>query len=380
MLRSWTASRKTSTFQLPGWALSLLPAGITLLALGLALGWSLVSAGWDPLAMARLGTRYGQGDLNGTQGYDGQFMVYLARDPRPATVAVHLDVPAYRYQRILSPLLARALALGDPARIPWALILLGLLAQAAGTWVVAELLAGWGAQRGYALAYGLWAGLTLAVALDLPEPLAYALVAGALLAGQRGRLGLSWFLYGLALFAKEVVVLFVAAQFLSDLFQRRWRALAGLSVVALAPYLLFQLWLWRTFGQPGLASGGAMATPFEWIPFMGLLRIGDYSPLYLLAMLAVFGPAVVLPAVWGTWAALKQGLSKDINVVVLALLLNSLAVMFLPFSTFRETGGLLRFTSGLILAVVLFAGRFHLQRVLKLSPLWLVLNLFLFKS
>ncbi len=36
----------------------------------------------------------------------------------------------------------------------------------------------------YALIYGLWAGFTLAVRLDLPEPLAFALVAAAL-AGDR---------------------------------------------------------------------------------------------------------------------------------------------------------------------------------------------------
>ena len=123
-----------------------------------------------------------------------------------------------------------------------------------------------------------------------------------------------------------------------------------------------------------------MATSFELIPFMGLLRIGYYSPEYLLAMLVVFGPAVVLPTLWGLWAAVKRGFSNNINVVVLALLLNTLAVIFLPFSTFRETGGLLRFTSGLVLAVLLFSGQYHLRRVLNLSVFWLVLNVFLLKS
>ena len=42
---------------------------------------------------------------------------------------------AYRFQRILYPLLARLFALGWPALLPWTLILLNILAIALGTWV-----------------------------------------------------------------------------------------------------------------------------------------------------------------------------------------------------------------------------------------------------
>jgi hypothetical protein len=123
-----------------------------------------------------------------------------------------------------------------------------------------------------------------------------------------------------------------------------------------------------------------MATPFEIIPFLGFMRIGQYSQLYLLAMLVVFGPAVILPALWGIWAALKRLLAGEMNFVVLALLLNALLIPFLPFSTFRETGGLLRISCGLVLALTLFAGRYRLWRVLNYSYLLLVLNVFLLKS
>ena len=122
-----------------------------------------------------------------------------------------------------------------------------------------------------------------------------------------------------------------------------------------------------------------MATPFEKIPFMGLLRIGSYSLPYLLAMLVVFSHSIILPAVWGVWSALKRVFSNEINVVVLGLLLNALIIAFLPFSTFRETGGLLRFACGLVMSVLLFAGRYRLQRVLNLSVFWLALDIFLLK-
>jgi hypothetical protein len=132
--------------------------------------------------------------------------------------------------------------------------------------------------------------------------------------------------------------------------------------------------------MPGIGSGGAMATPFEIIPFMGLLRIGYYSPVYLLAMLIVFLPAVVVPAVWGVWVGIRKWVTGDGTVVVLALALNALAMFFLPFSTYRETGGLLRFACGLVLCVILFAARYRMKKILNYSFLWLVLNVFLLKS
>jgi len=142
---------------------------------------------------------------------------------------------------------------------------------------------------------------------------------------------------------------------------------------------LFQGWLWLEFGQPGLGSGGQMATSFEWIPYMGLFRIGYQSVPYLLAMLVVFGPAILLPSIWGLFHAGNKWLSGQRNVIVLALFLNALSIAVLPFSTFRETGGLLRYACGLVLAVILYGGQYHLRRVLNYSPLWLVLNAFLLK-
>ncbi len=356
------------------------PASLTFLVLTAIVVWVIASEGGDPMSLVRPGTMYLDGDPKGTQGYDGQFVYYIARDPHPETVKPFLDVPAYRYQRILLPLLARFVVLGQGAAIPWSLAVLGILIQSAGTWALAALLDGWKVSRWYALAYGLFAGFTLAVRLDLPEPLAYGLIAGGFLAIQRRRHYLAWLCFGLALFAKEVTIFFVAAAFLSALANRRWTEVAGLSLVAILPYMLFQIWLWKVFGQPGLGSGGAMATPFEVVPFMGLLRIGFYSPVYLAAMLIVFGPSIVLPTLWGLWVGIKKWLSGDTNIVVLALILNVLVMPFLPFSTYRETGGTLRFACGLMLSVLIFSSRYQMRKVLNYSQLWTVLNAFLLKS
>lgn len=363
----------------------LTPARVTLLAVVVLVSIAIWQAGGDAIALARLGERFSQGDPRGPDtehpdaGYDGQFVYYMARDLDPQRVQVYLDVPAYRYQRILLPLLARLLSLGDPSVIPWALVVINGLALVGGTWAVQQLLQGWGVSRWYALVYGLWPGFLLALTVDLPEPLAYGLTAAGLLACQRGRQGWGWLLLGLAAFAKEVALIFALAAGLSALAERRWQDAAGVFFIAGLPYALFQGWLWLTFGQPGIGSGGDMATPFEWLPFMGLLRIYTYSPLYLAGMLVVFGPTIVWPAIWGMIKGVQYFRTGGSNVVVWGLFLNSLAVAFLPFSTFRETGAILRLGCGLVLAVLLFAGYSRQRRVLNYSIFWLVLNVFLLK-
>jgi hypothetical protein len=355
------------------------PAVVTLLFATLLVGVTLALAGGDALVLARLGTRFSLGDPQGSEGYDGQFVYYIARNPDPHAVAAYLDVPAYRYQRILLPLLARLLSLGRIELIPWAIVLIGMLSLVGGTWVVSELLAGWGMSRWYALVYGFWAGFSLALVVDLPEPLAYGLVAGGVLCLERKRDWLGWCLLGLAVFARETTILFVVAVLAAYLSQRDLHRTLGLASVALAPYLIFQAWLWRIFGQLGLASGGAMATPFEIIPYMGLLRIGQESLNYLLAMLVVFGPTVVLPSLWGIWSSARRWLTGEKNLIVASLFINALVIVFTPFSTFRETGGIIRFGTGLMLALVLFAGRYQQRRVLNYSLFWVVLNVFLIK-
>ena len=356
------------------------PATVTSLAALILVGLIIGNSAGDPLSLANIGSRFSLGDPNGSKGYDGQFVYYIAREATPESAAPYLDEPAYRYQRILLPLLARLLSFTNLSLIPWAIVAINILAHIAGTWIVSSILEKWSISRWYALTYGLWVGFMLAIRLDLPEPLAYALVAAAIGSKMRQHDRLSWVFYGLALFAKEITGLFVAAAALHALTRKNWREVAGLVTVSLLPYITFQLWLWRTFGQPGIASGGEMATPFEYLPFMGLLRIAVYSVPYFIAMLAVFGPGIVVPTVWGLYSAGKKVFSFSDERIAYFLLLNSLIMLFLPFSTYRETGGILRFACGLVLSVLLFAGRYRQIRVLNYTLLWMVFNVFLVKS
>ncbi len=356
---------------------------VVLIALLVSLGFGLYrlwQADWDPVGLAQLGTRFSEGDPEGTEGYDGQFAYYIAVSPDPDDVSQHLDVPAYRYQRILYPITARALAIGNEALVPWTLFLLNLAVHALGTWAVTEWLANRGSPEYYGLAYGLWVGLIASVGLDLNEPLSYALVAGAWLARSTERRWLGAILLTLSLFAKETALLFWAAALLTDILQKRWRESVIWLSIGGGVFLVWQAWLWITFGRPGLGAGGAMATPFEWIPFMGLARIGFVSLGALALYLVVFGPTIVLPAIWGIVSSLRDFLRRVCDSEAWALLINAAAVAFLPFSTFREPLGLVRVASGLVLAIIYYTARRERRRAQNYSLFWIVLLALLIRS
>ncbi|MCC7359241.1 MAG: hypothetical protein IT317_07185 [Anaerolineales bacterium] len=346
------------------------PIVVVALALAAYLGAVLLRSQGDPLTFARLGDGFVNGAPVGAQGYDGQFAYWIASDPRPAAAASHLDVPAYRYQRLLHPLLAWALAAGQAPLVPWTLVLVNVAAQLAGVWLVERWLTTHGVSRWYALSYGLWAGLVLAVRLDLAEPLAYALAAAALLAGQRGRLGWSAAWLGLALFAKETTLAVWLGLAAWALVNRRWRAL-GLYAAAALPFAAFQVLLTRWFGAVGLASGGYLATPFEWLPYLGLWRVAGASLPAFALLAAILGPLIVLPSAWGALVAALRLARRDWSPMVWVLGANAALVVFAPFSTFHEPVGIIRLATGLVLAVVLFGAQVGARRVLNYSLFWL---------
>lgn len=358
------------------------PIYVALLTITISLIIALVvilQAGGDPLALAQLGSRYDSGVQGGTEGYDGQFVYYIAHNLDPVEVQAKLDVPAYRYQRILLPILARLLSFNRLKIIPWMIIIINLLAHGLGTWGLAVLLKVRGKNPFYAVYYGLWAGSLLAVRLDLTEPLAFALVIMGMLAGEYGKEFLKWGLFGLALFAKEVVIIFVAAQAVIYLLNKDWCNLGGLIGVTILPFLGFQLWLYQVFGEWGIKSGGEMATGFEWLPFQGLFRIGQVSPWVLAGFLVVFGPFIVYPALAGVWYSGKKIIAQKnrLNFSTAAYGLHGILFLFLPFSTYREPGGLLRMANGLILGLILYVSENDRPKFIKYLPLTLVLNAFL---
>lgn len=358
----------------------------------------------DPLTLVTIGTQFSEGlDVRqgGTEGYDGQFVYYIARDP--STAERYLDAPAYRFQRILLPILGRWLALGHIALIPWTLLVINLMALAAGTALLEYLLRQYGASRWYALGYGFALGTFGAVRLSLPEPLAYALALGAVVLARQERWLYAAAALALAALAKETALIFTAGLALYLLSGRQWRTFVVFLSVAVLPFIMWQMILRWRLGEFGVGSGGAGATSFEIIPFGGFLKILTgaesliafefhripYGDLLLIPTRTVFSPGILIvfgvflllltpfalfPTVWALrqcWRLRKSLLRGDqANMATFVLLTNAGIMLFVPFSTYREPLGILRFVVGLQVAVILYAAQQRSGRALLNSTIW----------
>jgi hypothetical protein len=334
--------------------------------------------GGDPLALATLGTRFSEGGPAGTEGYDGQFAYYIAMDPLNGWQKC--DVPAYRYQRILYPLLARALALGKDTAIPYALPLIGVVALGVGTWLTERILCQYGMSRWYAITYGLYAGQLMSIRLDLNEPLAYALVMAAILFLERNRWGWGVAMFGLAALAKETALVFVGGYLLYLLVRRQWRQSVGLALGVGMPFVAWQAVLWAWLGRPGLGSGGAGATGWEVIPYRGLWSVGavDLRVLALLALIIV--PLAVIPSLAGLWATGRDLYRGRWHPFTTMLFANCLVMLFLPQSTYREPLAMLRLTTALVIATILYGACKRSKRTLNYTLLWLASLVFAMKQ
>lgn len=323
----------------------------------------------DPKYFALVGTRYDPGVPGGRPGYDGQFAYQIARDPLNGWTKT--DVPAYRYQRIVYPILARALALGNVDLVPWALILVNVGALAVGTWLTEEILRHFRMNRWYALAYGLSAGTLMAVRLDLTEPLAYALAQAGVLLALKDRWRGAALALAIAALTKEVTLAFAAGIGLVYLFQHQWRRLLGFSIVILAPFAIWQIVLWQWFGQFGLGSGGALATPFELVPLRGLWSLAFLNLRVFALLAAIMIPLAVIPALIGLWVSGRDAWRHIVDIPAMLLLLNALLVLITPQSTFREPLAMSRYVVGLIAAVLTYAASRRSTRALNYALLWI---------
>lgn len=338
----------------------------------------------NPLALATIGSDYAPpeliADAYSAEGYDGQSVYVIARYGFDG--AQYIDVAAYRYQRILLPAAGALLSLGQLALLPWALLLVNLLALAFGTYLLGALLSEFGVSRWFALGYALSLGVFAASRLLTTEPLAYGLVlAGIFVLHKRDNWLAAAGLFALAALAKETTLIFVAAYGLHGLLQRNIVRTLMFGLLAGLPFALWQLVLLAQLGAFGVGSGGVGATGFEIIPFWGFLRILLEGGLEVfLALGTLVGLFAILPTLWGLWRCWRDYRAKTWDVWTTLLLANAALMLFVPFSTYRELLGILRFIVGLQIAVILYAASRKQQRVLMNSVLWSLTSLLVILS
>lgn len=315
----------------------------------------------DPLAFVIMGARFSEGDLSASKGYDGQFAYYIARDPVGAVD--YLDNPAYRYQRILYPMLARLLALGQVELIPWTLLAVNVISISVSTACLGCLLERQGFNPYVALLLPLWLGQVFALRADLNEPLCYLCVLLALWGYERGRHGLAAAALAASVLAKEGGFLFLPPIVLVLRQRRQWRLCLLYILAVLLPYAVLQLGLYAWMGRIGLERASGR---FEVIPFYGFTFTQPLAARVFLILLLV-GPAAVLLSL----AAVRLVRTPQ-SMSAWALLFNCLFVVFLARRTAIDVLAVFRVATGVVIAALLFCSAHRLRFLARiLLAIWL---------
>lgn len=329
---------------------------------------------WDPMSFVLVGNQFDPNQGVREMGYDGQFAYQIAKDPSNAFP--FLDVPAYRYQRILYPIIVFVLSLGNVAFVPWLLILVNLFSLVLGTLATEKILLKYGHSRWYAIAYGSFAGLILSLRLNLTEPLAFALVQWGVLYFDRGKLWKSLPFFALAALTRELTLLFAAASVMTLWASKQYPKGILWGFGTIFPFAVWQVYLKIWFGEWGIGSGGARASSFELIPFRGWWGYANNdSSIFLLLSIFVLLVALI-PATVGVFISLKAILKGNYGFGVWILLLNAIIFPFLPTSNVLNLPGLIRITIGLVIGFLNFGAIETSHRALRYSQLWLLLLVF----
>jgi hypothetical protein len=293
-----------------------------------------------------------------TAGYDGQYYFGLAADPAHAHDYMQGSAGIV-YSRVLYPAVARAASFGSVTALPYAMLVINLLAVLAGTLAVAL----WLVKRGFspwpALLYGLFPGLVFTTFRDLTEPLAFGLAALAVLAFDAARfrrIVLSAILFALAVLTRETIVPFALAgaavlalddQRLrpSGARWRSWRRAVAFAVATCGPVLAWRLVVKLWLNEPTQEVGHERGW---FLPLHGIWSWWPFDSQHWLIVITVTVPT--LAAALGALFLLRRR-----RCVVLAglLLVNVLLyVVWLPRSVYIDDPAASRAAIGVVLAAL----------------------------
>jgi hypothetical protein len=321
----------------------------------------LANHGWNPRAFIfERPADLADHPWGGGTGYDGQFSYAIAVDPLDAQDK--LDQPDFRYRRIVYPLLARMLGLGNPTGIAWAMLVINLIAAASGCIVLGELLARRGASRWLALVMPLSLGYLVAVRADLTEPLALALALGGWLAFEKGRSGWAACLFAVGGLTKEMALILPAALVVWQLLKKGWREIALLTT-SLLPYLFWSIVLTAWLGASPMT---AYQTRPLLIPFEGIRYLTDPASKVIVGLWVLAPAAMVgLWAAWDTWRDPTSIRGHD----ALLVLTQAIFIALMPKPTWEDPLAILRVGLGLLAALLIWMAALH-RRALPFAVAW----------
>ena len=321
----------------------------------LFIGLDMLIHGHSFLYYAHIGPRFVLHIPGAAPGYDGQFFYQIARDPLHASQ--FLDRPAYRYQRIVYPMLVWIITLGQASLVPFMLLLVNFLAIVLGTALVARMLIQQKMSPWYSLAFGLYFGQATALIFDTTEPLTYFLVCLGLFLIMRKRPTAAALTMGLAVLSRETAILFPMGYLLVSLYQKRWRDALRLILLSIAPAAAWYILVAALFHVKGIPTGPA----FELIPFQGLFYFANDS--FRFHILIVF---MLIPTVLSLFLLVKEVLQhRWQNAAWLIWLFNLALVIYMSPLSYVELVSAGRLSTGLVLAML-----FHGLYIRNKTVLW----------
>ena len=302
-------------------------------------------------------------------GYDGQFYYFLAVDPSHGPD--YIESPGTIASRIGYPITVRALSGGDASLVPYMLVIVNIAAAVGGTLAVAFFLKRHGLSPAFALLYGFFPGLMVAVLRDLTEPMAFALAAAGLAvfnARSHWRLLGSAVLFALAMLTRETVALYPAILTVALLMgagtASRWRdrlrlgnlvRAAVFGAIAIVPLFAWRhvvtIWLNHPAIQERPAGGPIHGFLYTLVPFHAFFArypSGENITNFLV---------VVVPAL--VWAAIAiKTLRRTRCVEPWFVLANVIVfVVWLPTPIAVDYGSMGRAAIGIVLGVLVMLPR-----------------------
>lgn len=247
-------------------------------------------------------------------GYDGQWFLGQAYDPLLLTdIPSTFDAPRYRSLRVLMPAAGWLLAAGQPVAVPYALLLLEVLAVGLGVAACARIVTAYGRSQWWGLVFAAIPGVLVGVRYGTAEPLGLALVALGISLVLSRRYAWAGLAFAGAALTKETYLAFAAgaAVYLAVdayVYGGRWlRPAAELTVPGVA--ILFSWWAYvevtlpRDDDNPHGALGRFEAPLQGWGKVLGTIVRGDYPRYHLIGawsevvLVATFGLLVAAVAV-----------------------------------------------------------------------------------
>jgi hypothetical protein len=211
-------------------------------------------------------------------GYDGQFVYRLALQPwthQATAYGITLDNPAYRQQRIATPVLAWAVGLLPGVSTLLALLLVNVVALTVAAAFAVRLAVALGRHPLTGLVLAVPAGMPISLGRHLTEPVAWAAVLAGLWYARQRRWPAAAAALTVAVLARETSLVVLAGLAAVEL----WRLLSGgprgdrraVAWLALpaAVAVTWQLVLLQVWGVLPVRSGGP--TNFGGVPVLGVL-------------------------------------------------------------------------------------------------------------